>query len=628
MNFIAQSNLQADNKLAPFGLTGRFGHSVSSRATLRMSLIYTGVWIVGLMILAVNPTLALAMVMPGGGFAASAYPLILIAATLGLFGVALFLWFATGNVIGPFVIWIAALLISLSMADRAVSPIYTSLAFAIVPVALAGLWALKYGLWQWRKVRLQALNVELSQIQVPLNPSEVTLTDEPRELSNTQMAQMRFFLDRALQPISEFEGFEHLDDFQTAAVRYQINFISYALSMAQYNCLPALGAYLTQAQVNLKAKQEQPEIWRYWAKESAWGNLELSRDPVAKDNIMYSGFVATQMMMALKASPHCPEGFMGKLGGKDKDFEFSYTQDQLIERLTEQYETAQYGLLPCEPNWVYPLCNFITAAAIRGFDTEHKTHHWEGIKHKFRHMTDQEFLGIDGHFVPFRSAYTGLATPQVGGLIMQTFPCFFLNSLYPDMAQRQWWLMRKGLKGRSLRRACWPIDVGNYNFSRAAAYAASALASAEIGDRDLKDELLSLMDEDCAPVLDNGRYYYSKASIWANANAFMAGLTSQGDFQRLMNNQSQKTGPFIDKADPDEIMFSSAYQQDGALFFKAHPQNGGGYKPLQIAGLKASATYQLIHQGGTTIITSNHLGKADINIALFSPSQFQLLPKS
>jgi len=230
--------------------------------------------------------------------------------------------------------------------------------------------------------------------------------------------------------------------------------------------------------------------------------------------------------------------------------------------------------------------------------------------------------------VPFRSAYTGLATPQVGGLIMQTFPCFFLNSLYPDMAQRQWWLMRKGLKGRSLRRACWPIDVGNYNFSRAAAYAASALASAEIGDRDLKDELLSLMDEDCAPVLDNGRYYYSKASIWANANAFMAGLTSQGDFQRLMNNQSQKTGPFIDKADPDEIMFSSAYQQDGALFFKAHPQNGGGYKPLQIAGLKASATYQLIHQGGTTIITSNHLGKADINIALFSPSQFQLLPKS
>ena len=124
------------------------------------------------------------------------------------------------------------MLISLTVCDRAVSTIYTSLVFAIGPAALAGLWALKYGLWQWRKVRLETLNVELSGTQLPVIGSEVTLSDEPRELSDTQMAQMRFFLDRALQPISEFEGFEHLDDFQTAAVRYQINFISYALSLS------------------------------------------------------------------------------------------------------------------------------------------------------------------------------------------------------------------------------------------------------------------------------------------------------------------------------------------------------------------------------------------------------------
>jgi len=283
--------------------------------------------------------------------------------------------------------------------------------------------------------------------------------------------------------------------------------------------------------------------------------------------------------------------------------------------------------LPCEPNWIYPLCNFITAAAIRSYDTEHNTHYWDSIKDKFRAMTDQEFLGIDGHFVPFRSAYTGMAAPQVGGLVMQTFPCFFLNALYPDMARRQWWLMRKGLEGRDLRGACWPIDVGNYNYSRAAAYGASALAAAEMGDTLLKDELLALMDADCAPVFDNGRYYYSKASIWANANVFMAGLTSKGSFQRLMNSQSQKSGPYIDKADPNEIMFSLAYQEGNALFFKAHPQMECEYVAIKIAGLRPSAAYQLIHQGGKIAVRSNHSGEADINLALRAPAQFQLLPQ-
>ena len=631
MNFITQSNLQEDNKLTPFGTTALFGHSVSAQVTLRLSLIYMGVWTLGVMLMTLNPTLALAIVLPGGGFAASTYPLIGMAGTGILFGAALFLWFATGNVLGPFIVWIAAFLISLGARNADITTSSIFMIFAIGPAAVAGLWGFKTSVWRRRKTVLGKLNAELSTSQTSIKISDITPSDEPCELTDRQLAQMRFFLDRALQPVTEFEGFEHLDDFQTAAVRYQINFISYALSMAQYSCLPALGAYLTQAQVNLKAKQEQPKVWRYWAKESAWGNLELNRDPVAKDNIMYSGFVGAQMMMALKAAPYRPpegpEGFMGKLGGADGDFAFSYTQEQLIKRLAEQYETAKFGLLPCEPNWIYPLCNFITAAAIRSYDTEHNTHYWDGIKDKFRAMTDQEFLGIDGHFVPFRSAYTGMAAPQVGGLVMQTFPCFFLNALYPDMARRQWWLMRKGLEERDLRGACWPIDVGNYNYSRAAAYGASALAAAEMGDTLLKDELLALMDADCAPVFDNGRYYYSKASIWANANVFMAGLTSKGSFQRLMNSQSQKSGPYIDKADPNEIMFSLAYQEGNALFFKAHPQMECEYVAIKIAGLRPSAAYQLIHQGGKIAVRSNHSGEADINLALRAPAQFELLPQ-
>jgi len=193
------------------------------------------------MLFAVSPTLALSLAMPGGGFAASAYPLILLAAAMVLFGAALLLWFATGNVIGPFVVWGAALLISFGIDGRAATTPSIYAIFAAGPAALMGLWAVKYSLWHWRQVKLKNLNAELNEVQTPARLTDIPSGDERPELSETQLAQMRFFLDRALQPISEFEGFEHLDDFQTAAVRYQINFISYALSMAQYTCLKARG---------------------------------------------------------------------------------------------------------------------------------------------------------------------------------------------------------------------------------------------------------------------------------------------------------------------------------------------------------------------------------------------------
>ena len=64
---------------------------------------------------------------------------------------------------------------------------------------------------------------------------EPAIADRDRELSAQDVKLMRFLLDRALQPLEAFDGFEWLDQFQTAAVRYQLNFIGYALSMAQAN---------------------------------------------------------------------------------------------------------------------------------------------------------------------------------------------------------------------------------------------------------------------------------------------------------------------------------------------------------------------------------------------------------
>jgi len=60
------------------------------------------------------------------------------------------------------------------------------------------------------------------------------------ELSGDDLAAMRFLLDRALQPVDRFDGFDWIEQFQTSSVRYQVMGISYALSVAQAARVPAL----------------------------------------------------------------------------------------------------------------------------------------------------------------------------------------------------------------------------------------------------------------------------------------------------------------------------------------------------------------------------------------------------
>src|SRR4029453_12213363 len=53
---------------------------------------------------------------------------------------------------------------------------------------------------------------------------------EVRELSREDLAAARYAFDRALQPIDDFNGYDIRDIFQTASVRYQINYAGYILA--------------------------------------------------------------------------------------------------------------------------------------------------------------------------------------------------------------------------------------------------------------------------------------------------------------------------------------------------------------------------------------------------------------
>lgn len=609
-----QSSLQYSNALCFPDLEGAIGPLTQARQS-RVILMYLSLYAVAAGCVFVLPNSLFASVghslaFPGSGFlggwgqeiAPKPVDIGLFLLSIGALGFAGFLWFATGNAVLPPLIWIVISLGSAFWQNAKSNPEFehwtTILAFSSGPAIIGLLFAYRFVTVRRGQAHRSAMNKRLSESFINV---QAKLREPESELSFSDVQHMRLLLDRALQPVEEFEGFEWIDQFQTAALRYQINFISYALSLAQANYMPDFTGYISEAQRNLKAKQEDHRIWKYWQLENLWGNLRISADPIARDNIMYSGFVCAQLAYARQSNPREARSLEG-LTCRNRNTEFAYSQDEMMRVLTSQYESANYGLLSCEPNWVYPLCNAITATAIRAHDTYENTDYWGRISGGFRHSLETEFITPKGQFIPFRSNYTGFAPPQVGGAVMQAFPCLFLNALMPDIAQRQWRALQIDMKGKNWRKKLWPADVGNYGFSRASSYAATALAAREMGDDETADLLLEYMDHECPKVLNDGISHYSHASLWANANAFMAKTSQKNALQNLVTSKREDSAfyPFLAEVDPTEVLIAKAKNVAGSLSIIAYPTRRAGFKQMRIAGLIPYASYRLTPSGRET----------------------------
>jgi hypothetical protein len=438
------------------------------------------------------------------------------------------------------------------------------------------------------------------------------------EISLDDLQRLRLLADRALQPVEAFDGFEWRDQFQTAAVRYQVNFIAYALAVARRNYMPASTAWLAEAQRRLLAKQGNPRLWRHWMLENAWGNLRLGRDPIPRGNIMSSGFVALQMAIGDSGAP---------LDLRRRGVSWRhYGLGEMGDILARQYREAAFGLLSCEPNWIYPLCNLITACGLRAADHRTGSAHWPDIAAPFGAGLVGEFTNAAGDFVPFRSSLTGLAVPGIGGAVMQTFPCLFLNALYPDLAADHWLRVRRQADARGWRRAIWSIDVGNYGFTRAAGYAASAAAAVEMGDTASARRLLDLLDRECPGTTVERVTHRPRASLWAHALELTARLGRTDGFRGLIESPADAlAGPYLADADYPEILVAAARREGEMLRLVLHPGGAGAIRPIAVAGLKPGRHYRT-GLADQPFARADETGRAVIAVPLHARTELRIVP--
>ncbi|MBL6751335.1 MAG: hypothetical protein ISP90_12470 [Nevskia sp.] len=444
----------------------------------------------------------LGLVLPGGGFAAHlaggawgvAGGLAGIGLSLLLFCVALFAWFGSGNVLAPVVVWLGMALLAGALAPRhgwSGAPWLLAAAVAALGITVARSRA------RQRRAALRdrdRRNVHLSRLAARPAAADGALP-EVAELSAEAAGYLRHLLDLSLQPLDEFKGFYFIDQFQTAAVRYQLCGTGYALATVQYGNLPAFRGYLSQAQRNLHDKMLDHRIWKYWQLENAWGRLRLDPDPIPNDNIMYSGWYGALLAEYISNTGdrrYCDEPFV--LRHRDGR-QWQYTFHQLVEILHRNFKASRFTLFPCEPNWIYPMCNNFGAISLMIHDRLFGTGYWADIETDYRQRFEDEFMTLDGRALAIRSAHTGLTIAALTSAMADCFTAHFLHGVMPDLARRSWEIARLDFirlagDGVELVTRGWDaIDTGNYRKSMSSTYAQVGAAAAEMGDAEVAERL-------------------------------------------------------------------------------------------------------------------------------------------
>ncbi|KAH0841488.1 hypothetical protein FOPE_06683 [Fonsecaea pedrosoi] len=486
----------------------------------------------------------LALLFPGGSFIGAGGAWLLgFPLTLVLFAVSLFLWFATGNIVAPFLTWPGLALFMPCFPFAAKTTTYSIYVVPLLAATACG-YIVYYvhkdasAALEKRDMRNRYLPTVVDQIARDATSSVPT---EGLELQPEELGQLRFLINVANQGMDDWNNFTDIDQFQTSALRYQLNELSYSLSFANKLYTPSFrGGYLQEAQNKVILKSCQKKVLNYWKWEVLWGKLSTNFHPYRVDNIMLTGILLLALAMY--------EGATG---------DDCFSKDGALELViddTHKYKVSS-GILP---NWIYTFCNLQGMNALVANDANKGTSFAEEIKQQFREAFIDDFMAADGSVHPIRSHLTGA---------MNDFSvCCLSGAVLPDIALRAYAICRKeymevdekgNMKFKGLQGADF-IDPGNYKGSKAALYGTSLLAARELGDKVAADAILKLIDAnaDFQRTEKDGVVWYDNVSLLMKGQIFRGRINTIKGYVRAITqpmSDAVKNGPYLSDVKYPEV---------------------------------------------------------------------------
>jgi len=606
---------------------------VTARRMRRALLVYAAIWVLGLLPAALGAgddlvTFGLGLVLPGGGFAFTGSE-VLAASAFVAFGVSLLVWWAAGPVVLPPVVWLASAGLAVLTTGSTADPVDAAqvAVAAIVPLAVLAAAATHRVRYAAQLRTREQLNERLAEVEFTITGAPALHTDLPvAESTPTDLAHLRYALDLALQPLDSYDGFTVIDQFREAAVRYQLTALSNGLAMSQFTRTPAFSGYLAEGQRNAIEKMLQRRNWGYWALENAWGNLSRNRDPLDTDeNIMLTGWhgIMVGSYESLNDDRYSRPGALTYTWSDSEEYAHDFSS--LARQVHRSMVGSDYGLFPCEPNWIYTICNTFGINTLLTHDRLHGTSFFTDVKDKLHNSYETEFLRPDGRIVGVRARHLGLSWNFWAGSAVQLNTAYWLHAGMPDIAQRTWWLLREnGLtmeQGRlSLPRATSDrLDPGNYKLGRDTfGQIAITMAARELGDEEYATAAQATLDDREPTSEEHGARRYADASPLVNLYGILGRFGRRSGLRDLMTAgapQDWRTGPQLAEAAYPDVLVARAVTDGHALDLVLRPGGGPVRTTLAVQRLIPHRAYSVM--GATTeTVTADAHGRALVEVEL------------
>jgi hypothetical protein len=582
--------------------------------------------------------LGVGLIAPGAGYLSAGKPGRFLASVAG-FAASLVMWLGSGNVLAPITVWLGTAVGALRHDVR--KPTVKVMAPLASATAVFGAVAMRRRAFNNALKRRSRRNEFLQTLRATNNATTVSF--KPRqttpmvpELSADQLASVRFALDRALQPVSQFEGYDKIEQFQTSSIRYQVAVNGYCLTAVQYAHTPAFHGYLSLAQRNTIAKWQERVCWAFWSKESMWGHLRYNPDPIPRDDIMVSGWLGNQIAGYTAVTRDHRYTESGSISFQHpRGMRYEYDLHSLTEILTRNFAASEFGLFPCEPNWIYALCNGFGILPLPIHDRLYGTDYAERIMPGFRQGFENEFLSTDGRTVGIRSKWTGLSIPAMTSILSDASVIWQIHPVMPDIARRQWEILKHDMlrlhsDGRlDVKLSGWDlIDTGNYRRSGVSALLWLQTAATELGDTEIAAAAGGRLAEEGQAVTEGGVRRLAKGSAQANLGWVMSNCgRANAHYDRVNYGipDAWARGPILDEADYPQVLVARAVTDGDAIDLVLHPGDCGGRRRLGFARLRPGAAYT-VRGGVERRIVAGADGTAAAHVDLDGRRELQLTP--
>lgn len=584
--------------------------------------------------------------LPGAGFASvGGWALWMFPLVWGVFQACYLVWSLSGLLLLPMAVWLGAAIWAALWAGPGVPPSSAQ----IVPLV-----GVAFVAWKLRgERREQAAEAARGQALAPRLPALLADLEQraaqseaarPTELSRDALAAARYVFDLALQPVGQFEGFNRIDNFQAAALRYQLNYISYSLAALQCRYTPNFHGYLNQAQRYAIESLVLPQVCGYWKWEHLAGRLRWNPDPIGTiDNVMLTGWslVALSTYAANTGDLRYQKpGALPFRPFRSKERTYDHDANSFTASILRNFRHSATSLYACEPFWVFPLCN---AYAYCGLVAQDRV---DGHKHATQwhpQLLDQleaDFMLKDGTVRSMLCTLSGWS--WMGGrgfpahvtLFFLLSACRVFNAFHPGYARR-WYVMLRdthlSVNDGELQfkgGVDWAdlFDMGHYRKGVGQMLAMVAQAAREHGDDEVAEAALRAAGTRLQRIARDGVMAYEGVSNVGNINLAAARWLGPSDWLNLIvRGPDPKTfeGPVLTGCRYPDVLVALARGDAQGLNLVLYPGVAPAVQTLRIERLRAHASYLLSGAVNDTVVADGN-GAATLRVPLQDRTELRL----